>query len=68
MHVRTVNLLYNPGENIGYFAGEMLGITSVLASPFPMYKTKEVASVITYGKTKMPIKLSYTLLQSMQLP
>jgi sterol 3beta-glucosyltransferase len=58
-------IIYHPGATIGYFAGEMLGIPSVLASPFPMHKTKEVASVITYGKTKMPIKLSYTLLQGM---
>ena len=58
-------IIYHPGATIGYFAGEMLGIPSVLASPFPMHKTKEVASVIAYGKTKMPIKLSYTLLQSM---
>jgi len=58
-------IVYHPGATIGYFAGEMLGIPSVLAAPFPMHKTKEVTSVISYGKTKMPIKLSYTLLQSM---
>ena len=58
-------IIYHPGATIGYFAGEILGIPSVLAAPFPMHKTKEVASVITYGKTKMPIKFSYTLLQSM---
>ena len=58
-------IVYHPGATIGYFAGEMFGIPSVLAAPFPMHKTKEVASVISYGKTKMPIKLSYTLLQSM---
>ena len=58
-------IVYHPGATIGYFAGEMLGIPSVLAAPFPMHKTKEVASVISYGKTIMPIKLSYTLLQSM---
>jgi sterol 3beta-glucosyltransferase len=58
-------IIYHPRATIGYFAGEMLGIPSVLAAPFPMHKTKEVASVIAYGKTRMPIKLSYTLLQSM---
>jgi sterol 3beta-glucosyltransferase len=58
-------IVYHPGATIGYFAGEILGIPSVLAAPFPMHKTKEVASVIAYGKTKMPVKLSYTLLQSM---
>lgn len=58
-------IIYHPGATIGYFAGEMLGIPSVLAAPFPMHKTKEVASVIAYGKIKMPVKLSYNLLQSM---
>jgi len=58
-------IVYHPGATIGNFAGEMLGIPSVLAAPFPMHRTKEVASVIAYGKTKMPVKLSYTLLQSM---
>lgn len=58
-------IVYHPGATIGYFAGNMLGIPSVLAAPFPMHKTKEVASVIAYGKNRMPIKLSYTLLQSM---
>ncbi len=58
-------ILYHPGCTIGYFAGTQLGIPSVLASPFPMHKTKEIASVIAYGKTKMPISFSYRLLQGM---
>lgn len=58
-------IVYHPGCAIGYFAGEKLGIPSVLAAPFPMHKTKEVASLIAYGKTKMPIALSYKLLQGM---
>ncbi len=58
-------IIYHPGVTIGYFAGETLGIPSILASPFPMHKTKEIASVIAYGKTKMPISFSYTLLQGM---
>lgn len=58
-------IVYHPGATIGYFAGEILGISSVLAAPFPMHKTKEVASVIAYGKTRMPVKFSYTLLQNM---
>lgn len=58
-------IIYHPGAVIGYFAAETLGIPSVLAAPFPMHRTKTVASVIAYGKTKMPVKLSYTLLQSM---
>ena len=58
-------IIYHPGATIGHFAGEMLGVPSILAAPFPMHKTKEVASVIAYGKTKMPVKMSYALLQSM---
>jgi len=58
-------IVYHPGCTIGYFAGEKLGIPSILAAPFPMHKTKEVASLIAYGKTKMPKTLSYTLIQSM---
>jgi sterol 3beta-glucosyltransferase len=58
-------IIYHPGCTIGYFAGELLGIPSVLATPFPIHKTKEIASVIAYGKSKMPIALSYSLLQGM---
>jgi len=58
-------IIYHPGCSIGYFAGEILGIPSVLASPFPMHKTKEIASIIAYGKTKMPKAMSYTLLQGL---
>lgn len=58
-------IIYHPGCTIGYFAGEQLGIPSILASPFPIHKTREIASVIAYGKSKMPISLSYRLLQGM---
>lgn len=58
-------ILYHPGCAIGYFAGERLGIPSILAAPFPMHKSREVASLISYGKTKMPIALSHSLLQGM---
>lgn len=58
-------IIYHPGASIGYFAGEMLGVPSILAAPFPMHKTKKVTSIIAYGKTKMPVKMSYSLLQSM---
>lgn len=58
-------IIYHPGCSIGYFAGEILGIPSVLASPFPMHKTKEILSIIAYGKTKMPKAMSYTLLQGL---
>lgn len=58
-------IIYHPGCTIGYFAGELLGIPSVLATPFPMHKTKEIASIIAYGKSKMPIAMSYKLLQGM---
>lgn len=58
-------IIYHPGCSIGYFAGEKLGIPSMLAAPFPMHRTKEVSSLISYGKTKMPKSLSYDLLQGM---
>lgn len=58
-------IIYHPGCAIGYFAGEILDIPSVLAAPFPMHKTKEIASILAYGKTRMPISLSYTLLQGL---
>lgn len=58
-------IIYHPGCTIGYFAAQIMDIPSVLASPFPMHKTKEFASVIAYGKSKMPINLSYKLLQTM---
>lgn len=58
-------IVYHPGCTIGYFAAEHLGIPSVLASPFPMLQTKEIASIIAYGKVKMPISSSYQLLQKM---
>ena len=58
-------IVYHPGCSIGFFAGIKLGIPSILAAPFPMHKTNEFASLIAYGKTKMPKALSYKLLQGM---
>lgn len=58
-------IIYHPGVTIGYFAGEILGIPSVLATPFPMHKTKEVASIIAYGRYKLPTHFTYTMLQQM---
>jgi len=58
-------IIYHPGATIGYFAGEIMGIPSVLASPFPMHKTNEVASVIAYGRYTLPKTFTYKLLQKM---
>ena len=61
-------IIYHPGLTIGYFAAKKLGIPSVLASPFPMHKTKEYLSVVMYGKSKPTLlnnKLSYSMLQGM---
>ena len=61
-------IIYHPGCSIGYFAAQKFGIPSVLASPFPMHKTKEYLSVVMYGKTKSNIltkKISYAMLQGM---
>jgi sterol 3beta-glucosyltransferase len=58
-------IIYHPGCAIGYFAGRDLGIPSILAAPFPMHRTKSIASLITYGRKYLPTSLSYTLLQNM---
>lgn len=61
-------IIYHPGCTVGYFAGQELGIPAVLASPFPMHKTKEYLSVVMYGKSKptaLNKKLSYKLIQGM---
>ncbi|RSK25803.1 glycosyltransferase [Bacillus sp. HMF5848] len=61
-------IIYHPGVTLGYFAAEKLGIPSILASPFPMHKTKEQTSVIQYGRMKStPITniISYYMLQGM---
>jgi sterol 3beta-glucosyltransferase len=60
--------VYHPGVTIGYFLAEKFGIPSVLASPFPINRTKERPSVILYGKVKpSPLvnSISYSLLQKM---
>jgi sterol 3beta-glucosyltransferase len=58
-------IIYHPGCTVGYFAAEKMGVPSVLASPFPMLQTNKVASVISYGKSKMSKKQSYKMIQSM---
>ncbi|ERI91865.1 glycosyltransferase family 28 protein [Clostridiales bacterium oral taxon 876 str. F0540] len=61
-------IVYHPGCTVGYFAAEKFGIPSVLASPFPMHKTKEYLSVVMYGKTKsnaLTKKISYSMIQGM---
>lgn len=61
-------VIYHPGCTIGYFASERLGIPAILASPFPMHKTKEQTSVIQYGRVKStPLRniISYEMLQGM---
>ena len=61
-------IIYHPGCTIGYFAGIQLGIPTVLASPFPMHKTKEYLSVVMYGKSKPTSfnkMLSYKMIQGM---
>lgn len=61
-------VVYHPGCAVGYFAAEQLGIPSVLASPFPMHRTREYLSLIMYGRvrsTRLAKKLSHELIQSM---
>jgi sterol 3beta-glucosyltransferase len=61
-------IVYHPGMAIGYYAAEKTGIPSILATPFPLNKTRETTSVILYGK--LPSNLwvnlfSYSILQNM---
>lgn len=61
-------IVYHPGCVIGYFAAQEMNIPSVLATPFPMNKTEEHLSVVTYGKaraTKINKKISYKMIQGM---
>ncbi|WP_298839487.1 glycosyltransferase [Clostridium sp.] len=61
-------IIYHPGVTLGYFAAEKLGIPCILASPFPIHKTKKQTSVIQYGRKKskpFTNKISYTMLQGM---
>ncbi|OSB08530.1 glycosyltransferase [Paraclostridium bifermentans] len=61
-------IVYHPGCVIGYFAAQAMNIPSVLATPFPMNKTEEYLSVVTYGKarpTKINKKISYKMIQGM---
>lgn len=61
-------IIYHPGCTIGYFAAEKLGVPAILASPFPMHKTKEQTSVIQYGRVRStPLNniISYHMLQGM---
>lgn len=61
-------IVYHPGCVIGYFAAQEMNIPSVLATPFPMNKTEEYLSVVTYGKarpTRINKKISYKMIQGM---
>jgi sterol 3beta-glucosyltransferase len=59
-------IVYHPGMAIGYFTAEKMRIPSILATPFPLNKSKEQTSVILYGKVSSNpgINLiSYSILQ-----
>lgn len=58
-------VVYHPGCVVGYFAAQRLGVPAVLASPFPLHATSERASVIAYGRYRLPNRLTYTMLQTM---
>jgi len=61
-------IIFHPGLTIGYFMAEKLGIPAILASPFPMHRTRVRPSVILYGKVKpnaIMNQLSYLMLQGM---
>jgi sterol 3beta-glucosyltransferase len=62
------SIVYHPGMAIGYYAAEKMGIPSVLATPFPINKTKQQTSVILYGKIpSRPVinSISFSILQNM---
>lgn len=61
-------IVYHPGMAIGYYAAKKMGIPSILATPFPLNKSKEQTSVILYGKVPSNPGLnllSYSILQNM---
>lgn len=46
-------IIYHPGVGIGFFAGQKLGIPSVMASPFPMTPTKAYPSLVFYQMPRL---------------
>jgi sterol 3beta-glucosyltransferase len=61
-------IVYHPGVTTGYFLAEKFDIPSVLATYFPINRTKARPAVILYGKVKpSPLinAVSYTMLQKM---
>ena len=61
-------IIYHPGISVGYFAAEKMGIPCILATPFPLNKTRQQTSVILYGKVSSnPIMntLSQSILQNL---
>lgn len=61
-------VVYHPGCSMGYVAAEYFGIPSVLASPFPIHRTDERLSVLSYGRfpsTRVTRFFSHRLLQGM---
>lgn len=61
-------IVYHPGLAIGHFMARRMGVPSILASPFPLNKTSERPSVLTYGKAASnPLmnRMSYGMLQGM---
>lgn len=59
-------IVYHPGCAAGYFAARQLNIPAVLATPFPLHRTKAFASMVAYGRYPLlPKGVSYTLMQGM---
>ena len=46
-------VIYHPGCAIGHFAAQHMGIPSMLASPYPMYPTKQYSSLVFYGRVNL---------------
>ena len=59
-------IVYHPGCAVGYFAAQQMGVPAVLATPFPLHRTRQRASLVAYGRYPLlPGPVSYTLLQGM---
>jgi len=46
-------IVYHPGPSIGYFAGQQLGIPSILATPYPMTPTREYPALMFYNGPRL---------------
>ncbi len=61
-------IIWHPGIAIGHFMAQRLGIPSIMASPFPLHRSLERPSLLSYGRiasSRILNQLSHNALQSM---